>query len=184
MAFQTETKRYQDRYFKGNITQGMPYKIPGIISVPTTGTPPDPEPGDAVYWDDSDKMFKLPTTAALSRQAVGIICTRKYETSETYSNGDQIEVLLQGFMVIEVGAASAFWNRMQWSHDDQKWDPVADPTMTALTSTTLNAAYNTALKGAVDGALEELYQLPIRVIDLDGASADGDLVEVCVGITR
>ena len=182
VPFQTSTKRYQDRYYLGNVTQGMPYKIPGIISVPSGTTAP--APGMPAYWDQTKLIYRLPKTGTEALNAQGIICTRKYEVSKTYKNGDQIEILLQGLMVIQVGAAAPFWSRMQWQTDDQKWDPVDDPAFTALTEASWNAAARTEIKASADALAGDFYSLPMRVVDQDGAAADGDLIEISYGITR
>ena len=184
MAFQTSVKRYQDKYYEGNIVQGTPYVIPGIIHVPDSGTPTTPCPGMPVIWDATLMEFKLPTTATESRNMDGIICTRKYDLPGGYKDEDQIEIMIEGIMVIKVGSAASWRQRLEWQTDDQKWDVVADPVMAALTGTTFNAAYRTSVKTNVDAALAQLYKLPVRVLDYGDPAADGDLVKVSVGIGR
>ena len=159
----------------------------GILHVPTSATR-TPRPGDALYYDETENKFAIPTTAAQVRATIGIL---HYRRDAVVDEGDvvefmddtEIEVAVFGTFWVKAGSAMEYGQRIDWATDDYLWDPVTVPSaITALAAAPTMANVNTALT-EIGAAIASLGRLPIVCVNRHPVAANG-IAQARIGYGR
>ena len=147
----------------------------GTLHVPT-GATRKPRPGDALYYDTGQNKFAIPTSAAQVQNVVGLLHYRKDRVQNVnstleFENNAEIEVAIFGTFWVVAGSAIAYDARIDWDHQDFKWDPAPE--------LSLPNGYGAAtVKAAIEAALG---RVPIVCATRGGASTDGQIIEARIG---
>ena len=183
MALQTDFTARQQAFFVGFPT--MPFADcftrRGRIYVPDMGTAP--KPGDAVVWNDTQKSWALPTTAAESAGVRGVLVLSQQTTGVEYENEDPVIVLQRGNLAVIAGGTVAFDDFVQWQTGDQKWDSYDHEIDVADRTGTVNLANLNGTKDAIETAVNAalLVSTGIRCASYNGAADDG-IMEITVNL--
>lgn len=103
----------------------------GIIIVPS-GATRKPRPGDAVYYDDTNNGFAIPTTAAQLLTVCGILSYRADQVARStsileFNNGDEIEVGVFGTFWVKAKSAIEYDDLIAWDVATFDWASLAAP---------------------------------------------------------
>ena len=136
----------------------------GYLHVPTSATR-NPRPGDAVYWNETNVQFAVPTSAAQQLLVTGILHYRKDDVAGDadqveFEDGDFVEVCIMGTLWVRAGNAVHYQRVIEWQTGDYKWNQQAPPT-----------------------AVAGLYRNPI-VSASRFVAADTDIIEARIGYGR
>ena len=127
----------------------------GVLHVPA-GVTRFPTAGDAVYWDTTENAFAVPTSAAQSILATGIL-TYRQDTVQTqagateFVDGAEIEVGIFGSFWVIAGGAVEWGNQLQWDRTDYKWDALAR--VTAVTAMHIRPVEMASRQAGVDTSI-------------------------------
>ena len=111
----------------------------GVLHVPA-GVTRFPTAGDALYWDTTENAFAVPTSAAQSIIATGILTYRR-DTIQTqagateFVDGAEIEIALMGCFWVIAGTAVEWGDTLSWDRTDYKWNNLARVTAVAAMHT-------------------------------------------------
>lgn len=137
--------------------------VRGRLSVPTTGTPRRPRPGDALFWNSSSDNWILPTSDAQALAATGILSYRASAVANAnqtidFGNGDEVEIAQLGVIWLTAQGAIEPESMIVWNRANNAWAALArvatvaaQPSMmvTALGSETI--ATGTVFQGRICG---------------------------------
>lgn len=164
----------------------------GLLYVPSDATR-TPRPGDALYYNETQNRFAIPTSAAEQALVVGLLHYRRDTVVESgsqpeFANGAEIEVAVFGTFWVKAGAAMEYGQRIQWQTDDYLWDPMAAVAAeVADVSGSVDLAALNALKNAivtgVNAALVEFGRVPITCVNRLPVAANG-IAQARIGYGR
>ena len=104
----------------------------GVIHVPS-GAARKPRPGDAVYYDQAENAFALPTDAAQSLLTVGILSYRA-DTVQTaadlveYKDGDAVQVGVLGTYWVTADEEVEYDDLLVWDRaSPYRWNVATKP---------------------------------------------------------
>ena len=125
-----------DRGFPGTIAEPNSMKRieAGVMRVPAAGD--TPRPGYAVYYDATNNAWALPTNAATSLRASGILSYPADTVANAasiveFKDGDEIEVITNGVVWLVAGGATERHQQVHWDRSDFKWNTLARVTAVA-----------------------------------------------------
>ena len=151
--------------FAGQIAEpNSPMRIEqGILHVPAAGT--TPRPGYAVYYDTGNNAWALPTNAATSLRASGILTYRADGVANNsnileFEDEQQIFVITMGVCWLVAGGATERHQQVHWDRSDFKWNTLARVT-----------------------AVADMYTNPVEALN-NQAVADEALFKAAVGYGR
>jgi len=180
--FQTSVKRYQDRFFEGDLVEDGAYVKRGLLHVPSAQTITT-KSGMPVVWDATQNRFRLPTTAVEAQRLVGIIINLRDSIAKAdLKNDSPIEVCMRGVVAVKAGGVSNFYDRLVWQTGDQKWDSATGPVIAAITGNTWNATARTAIKTSVDAGLITAVHTVVRYWDYADSTEDS-IIPAAIGMT-
>lgn len=147
----------------------------GVIHVPANAR--NPRPGDALYYDEAENAFAIPTSGAQSGLVCAILSYRADQVANAesiveYSDGDEIQFARLGTFWVRAGAAMEYGQRIAWDRADYEWDPVADPALAANPSI-----------ATVNALLEALGRYPIVCVSREPVAASG-IAQAQIGYGR
>ena len=164
----------------------------GLAHVPANGR--KPQPGDAVYYDEAENAFAVPTDAAQVRAAVGIVSFDPGVIQQAraggvptgsnsdqfvqFEDGDPIKVCIAGTVWILAGSAMKYGQLVQWDSGNNNFEVYAPDLEVPAAFADLAAA-----RTAVNDVVEELRR---RVVECVSPSpvADNGLAQVRIGYGR
>ena len=156
-----------DRGFAGLIAEpNSPFRMEaGTLHVPSAATRM-PRPGDALYYDTTQDEWAIPTTAAHSLIASGILSYRQDAVARAdsfveFADEADIEVITMGVVWVVAGSAINYGALVGWNLTDFKWDALTTP-----------------------AAFANLVDYPVSCFQRGGASADLDIVKAAIGYGR
>lgn len=186
---QREFGRYPGRGYPGDLARpDEPHAFDiGLARVPAGGRAP--RPGDAVYYDEVNDRFAVPTNAAQQRAVIGIVSYDPGKVAGTvsplpddgnsdvfveYADGEEIKVGVLGTFWVTAGSAMKYGQPCSMATDDFKWDsyvPDLDVPAGAVTR-----------QGLID-IVEELRRRVSECVSPAPVAADG-LAQVRIGFGR
>ena len=193
-VFQINYDIYQQAGWPGQQARpGEPYAYDtGVLHVPAAATR-NPRPGDAVYWDETENAYAIPTTAAEVSSVVGLI---SYDASTLqsslsavpsgansdafieYKDGAVVKVAVMGTFYAQAGSAMEYGEMIDWDTADFLWDPRTQAGEIGSGVSTV-----TALRTAVNSLISGLARLPIVCVSPEPVAANG-VAEVRLGWGR
>ena len=130
---QTSYPIYPDIGFPGMVAQATaPHAMDkGRLHVPSSATR-NPRPGDAIYWDTTEKQYAVPTSAAQSLLTLGILSYRQDHIANAsqaieYEDNDEIQVGVFGTFWVTAGSATEYRQLLAWDRADYLWDSLTKP---------------------------------------------------------
>ena len=151
--------------FPGQIAEpNSPHRVEaGSMRVPAAGD--TPRPGYAVYYDTTNNAWALPSNAATSLRASGILTYRADVVANssqqvTFADGDEIFVVTMGILWLVAGGATERHQQLHWDRSDFKWN-----TLTRVT------------------AVADMYTNPVECVNRQ-AVADEGLFKAAIGYGR
>ena len=174
---QTSFGKYQQNFYAGMPSRGnsmIDEFVTGVLDL-GSGTRAV-RPGEPVMWNSTSKKFNPITSAATQLDLMGVV-TYDYNHDTNSSGmiefGDEstITVMLHGTIVLKVGEAVNFYDRLQYDHSDHDWTVENSPVLAA--GTTVNLA-------AVNAIAKAFKRVPIYCVTKEGGAANG-LVEARIG---
>ena len=111
---------YQQKYTLGELSRPVaPHAYErGVLSVPDATKVPTP--GTPLYYNGT--RFAEPTDAATLAQTIGVLGTTYDRATKAYADGDTIEVLSLGHIVVKNGAgAVVFGDYLRYELASRSW---------------------------------------------------------------
>ena len=164
----------------------------GLLHVPDAATRM-PRPGDALYYNETENRYAIPTTAAQVLATIGILHYRRDAVVATgatveFGDGAEIEVAVFGTFWVSAGSAMEYGQRIDWDIADFQWDPSGAITVAAVTDVAANSAVaiNTAkdaIIASAQDAIDALGRLPIACVSRHPVAANG-IAQARIGYGR
>lgn len=152
----------------------------GILHVPSAGRAP--RPGDALYYDEGEGAFALPTDAAQDAAVCAILSYRADQVASAdsivrFADGDEIQFGRLGTFWVVAGSAMQYGQQIRMARDDYQWDPKAAHAPAAAGNSQAN------INAAIAAALQSLGRYPIVCVSRDPVSAGG-MAQAQIGFGR
>lgn len=129
-------QQWRDPWWVGMISRpnANPLCMTGPAYVPTATGSRKPQPGDAVYWDTTNKGFATARTDANSQIIVGIVTLEAGVQTKSgtksgartltieYDDDDLMQILIQGFTVGKAAEVMTYGDRLVWDGAAEKFE--------------------------------------------------------------
>ena len=157
MAVQASYAINPDVGYLGMLAEpNSPHRIEaGTLQVPTGAARANPRPGDSLYYDTTANAWAVPTDAAESLSAAGILTYRADDVANVnsfveFSDGDEIEVATMGVYWLLAGGAIERSGLVEWDRATPfDWNALARQTaITALRQFPIFSANRQAVAAA------------------------------------